>query len=72
MDKDALATFEMLKGMVRAVRNARAEYNVEQPKKIAAVLVVEDAGLRQAVLEELAVVNMLAKLEAAQVGAWGS
>lgn len=54
-DATALSHFESLKGLVRAVRNARAEYGVEEKRKVAATLVVEDEGLRAALTAELQV-----------------
>ena len=55
MDEGALAAFDALKGLVRAVRNARAEYGVEEKRRVAATLVVADAGLRQALEAEIQV-----------------
>lgn len=55
MDHAALEQFGALKGLVRAVRNARAEYGVEEKRKVAATLVVEDEGLRAALTAELPV-----------------
>lgn len=54
-DATALSHFESLKGLVRAVRNARAEYGVEEKRKVAATLVAEDEGLRAALTAELQV-----------------
>jgi hypothetical protein len=42
-------------GLVRAVRNARAEYGVEEKRKIAASFVVEDKQLRDELQGELQV-----------------
>ncbi|KXZ53642.1 hypothetical protein GPECTOR_6g559 [Gonium pectorale] len=72
VDEAALAQFETLKGCVRALRNARAEYNVEPGRKIGATLVVEDAETRQAIQSELSVVCLLAKLDPAAVRVVGS
>ncbi|KAG2496325.1 hypothetical protein HYH03_005557 [Edaphochlamys debaryana] len=72
VDESALASFEVLKGCVRALRNARAEYNVEPARKIGATLVVEDAATRQALESEIAVVCLLAKLDPAAVRLVGS
>lgn len=38
---------QVLKGCVRSLRNARAEYNVEPGRKIGATLVVEDEATRK-------------------------
>ncbi|GFR44090.1 hypothetical protein Agub_g5252 [Astrephomene gubernaculifera] len=67
VDATALAHFEVLRGCVRALRNARAEYNVEPGRRIGATIVVEDEETRQALRSELAVVCLLAKLDAAAV-----
>ncbi|GIL54909.1 hypothetical protein Vafri_10611 [Volvox africanus] len=67
VDTAALAHFEVLKGCVRALRNARAEYNVEPGRKIGSTLVVEDPVTRQALESELAVVCLLAKLDPSAV-----
>jgi hypothetical protein len=40
---------------VRGIRNARAEYGVEEKRRIAATLVVEDAALREDLTAELQV-----------------
>jgi valyl-tRNA synthetase len=63
----ALAQFEVVKDVVRAVRNARAEYGVEPSRKVGAVLVVSEPGLRAAMEEEVAATCLLAKLEPEQV-----
>ena len=56
VDEGALSAFEALKGVVRAVRNARAEYGVEEKRKVAATLVVQgDAALSEALTAELQV-----------------
>ena len=47
VDGAALEAFAGLQGVVRALRNARAEYNVEAGRKIGATLVVADEGLRK-------------------------
>ncbi|GLC34463.1 hypothetical protein PLESTB_000726300 [Pleodorina starrii] len=72
VDSSALAQFEVLKGCVRALRNARAEYNVEPARKIGATLVVEEQETRRALESELAVVCLLAKLDPAAVRVVGS
>jgi valyl-tRNA synthetase len=60
-------TFETLQGIVKAIRNARAEYNVEQGKKISCTIVIKKnsgdrAALRDNIAEEIASVIMLARL----------
>ena len=47
IDEAAISQFESLQAVVRAVRNARAEYGVEPGRKIAAsILVRSDDALR--------------------------
>ena len=62
-DAEATATFESLQSLVRLVRNARAEYNVDLGKKIPATLTIADDGLRAAFDEESAVICALAKID---------
>ncbi|EFJ41521.1 hypothetical protein VOLCADRAFT_107675 [Volvox carteri f. nagariensis] len=50
VDRSALTHFEALKGCVRALRNARAEYNVEPGRKIGATLLVEEPETRRVLL----------------------
>lgn len=45
----------MVKDVVRSVRNARSEYNVETTRKISATIVAESEAARQGLTEELAV-----------------
>jgi valyl-tRNA synthetase len=59
----AEAHFEVLRLIVGAVRNARAEYKVEVSKKVEAVIVVEDRNVREAMRAEAGVLCLLAKIE---------
>lgn len=72
VDATAVSRFEAIQALVRAVRNARAEYAVEPAKRIPAFVVVTeacaDAGLREALAEELALVSTLARLDAEASG----
>ncbi len=47
--------FDSLKGIVRSLRNARVEYNVEVGRKIGATIVVADDAARAAIRSELPV-----------------
>ncbi|KIY92089.1 valyl-tRNA synthetase [Monoraphidium neglectum] len=67
VDSQAVAQFEALKETVRLIRNARAEYGVEAARKIGAVAVAADPGLRDALQQEAAVLALLARLDPAQV-----
>jgi len=61
-DEDAVATFECFQALTRSIRNARAEYNVEQGKKISAT-VVASGDLKEAIETEVKSLVMLAKLD---------
>lgn len=57
---------QALQATVGAIRNARAEYNVELGRRIAARVTVAQADLRAALAAELDVLCSLAKLDRAQ------
>lgn len=57
---------QALQATVGAIRNARAEYNVELGRRIAARLAVGPADLRAALAAELDVLCNLAKLDRTQ------
>jgi valyl-tRNA synthetase len=61
----AVAQFESFQALTRSVRNARAEYNVEPGKRIAAVIVAR-GELKQAIEKELKSLIALAKLDPEQ------
>jgi valyl-tRNA synthetase len=69
-DDDAVAAFETARAVVRAVRNARAEYSVEPAKRVPAIVVVSggdadaNAALRKALKDELLLLSTLARLDA--------
>lgn len=58
---------QALQATVGAIRNARAEYNVELGRRIAAQLRVAQPELAAALSAELPVLCSLAKLDPAQV-----
>ena len=62
-DDAAVEQYGALQSLVRAVRNARAEYQVEPGKKIAANIVVTDDALRAAFEGEAAVIALLGRVE---------
>jgi len=63
VDNEAIKGFESLQSLVRLVRNARAEYNVELGKKIPATIAVSNPEMQSIVSEEAAVVCSLAKID---------
>lgn len=65
-DDNAIATFECFQALTRSIRNARAEYNVEQGKKIGATIVAL-GHLKDAIEAEMKSLIMLAKLDPDQV-----
>ena len=65
-DEEAVATFECFQALTRSIRNARAEYNVEQGKKIGAT-VVASGKLLDVFKAEVKSLIMLAKLDPDQV-----
>jgi valyl-tRNA synthetase len=67
VDAAAVQVFETLQAAVRAVRNARAEYNVEPARRVPAVFVTADAALRDALALEAPVLVALARLQAGAV-----
>ena len=60
--------FELLRAVVRAIRNARAEYAVEPARRVPAVVVVADDADRAALERELATLGSLARLEMSDDG----
>ena len=62
MDAAAVATFNSIQSLVRSVRNARAEYNVEPGKKISA-FVVSSAEMRLVLEAERASISLLGRID---------
>ena len=54
-DEQAEQQFASFQALVRAIRNARSQYNVDVGRKIAVILKIEKPGLRKVILEEAAV-----------------
>jgi valyl-tRNA synthetase len=63
MDAQAVATFGSIQALVRSVRNARAEYNVEPGKKIAAFVVSSSASLATVLDAERAAISLLGRVD---------
>lgn len=67
VDEEAIRAFGSIQALVRTVRNARAEYNVEPGKKIGAV-VVAPTGLARANIEgEIAAVSLLGRIDSSEL-----
>jgi valyl-tRNA synthetase len=63
MDAQAVAMFGSIQALVRSVRNARAEYNVEPGKKIAAFVVSSSASLATVLDAERAAISLLGRVD---------
>ncbi len=63
---EAVNTFECFQALTRSIRNARAEYNVEQGKKISATIVA-GGKLREEINKEIKSLVLLAKIDPEQV-----
>merc|ERR1712176_1418 len=64
---EAISTFECLQAVTRSIRNARAEYNVEQGKKISAIVVAPAGNLKHEFELELKSLVLLARLDSDNV-----
>lgn len=62
VDQSAVANFEVLKAIVRAIRNTRTEYNVSPTKRVAATLDIRSDTLRKSLAGELASLAFLGRL----------
>lgn len=58
VDDGALASFAIVQDVVKSIRNARSEYNVETTRKIGAQLVAEAPAAREALQAEAPVRSM--------------
>ena len=66
IDKKAVNAFESFQALTRSIRNARADYNVEQGKKISATILAS-GQLKNIIEEEMKSLVLLAKLDSKQV-----
>lgn len=62
-NEEAVSTFECFQAVTRSIRNARAEYNVEQGKKISAIVVAPAGSLKGEIEGELKSLVLLARLD---------
>lgn len=63
VDDDALKTFAKVQALVRAVRNARADFQVDASKKIALYVRTSNTLIQQALEEEKASLLMFGKID---------
>lgn len=66
IDSKAVSAFECFQALTRSIRNARAEYNVEQGKKISATILAKQP-LKDMIEKEIKSLVLLAKLDPEQV-----
>ena len=62
-DEDAVRLMESWKGLVRALRNIRAEYGIEPAVKTGPTIVCEDAALADLITSELKALALLSKVD---------
>jgi len=67
LDAAAVATFGSMQALVRSVRNARAEYNVEPAKKIAAYITTGSTDMQVLLQAERAAISLLGRIDDAQL-----
>lgn len=61
--ENALNAFSVLQDIVRAVRNARAEYNVELSRKIPAKILIPENALLEDLKDSISIMTLLAKID---------
>lgn len=64
---NAIDNFSTLQALIRAVRNIRAEYNVEASKKIAANVFIANEVLRKSFETDALILSLLGKIDASQL-----
>ena len=69
VDITAVERFELMQQVVRAIRNARAEYAVEPAKRVPATVVITDTDTKNTLSAELATIASLARLDIETSGA---
>eukprot|EP00180_Rhodochaete_pulchella_P002608 Plantae.Rhodophyta-Rhodochaete_pulchella.ctg4010.p1 GENE.Plantae.Rhodophyta-Rhodochaete_pulchella.ctg4010~~Plantae.Rhodophyta-Rhodochaete_pulchella.ctg4010.p1 ORF type:complete len:861 (+),score=137.05 Plantae.Rhodophyta-Rhodochaete_pulchella.ctg4010:40-2622(+) len=63
VDMDAIRKFNRLQMLVRAIRNARAEYQVEPGRRIGAIIVCDNGNTLDYLTSESGIICSLAKVE---------
>ncbi|KAM3569768.1 hypothetical protein VYU27_008148, partial [Nannochloropsis oceanica] len=71
VDTEAIVQFRKLQALVRAIRNARAEYRVEPGKKVAAMIQVADPGFRAKLEVERDVLALLGRIDGGKLSVGG-
>ena len=67
VDREAISSFGSIQALVRTIRNARAEYNVEAGKKISAVVVAPSQSMKSKIEAEVASVALLGRIDATEL-----
>ena len=67
VDSAAVRDFGSLQALVRSIRNARAEYNVDAGKKIPVILKIQRPALRSLLEQERQIFALLARAEDSQL-----
>jgi valyl-tRNA synthetase len=63
IDQQAIKSFSSIQALVRSIRNARAEYNVEPGKKIATTIVAPSDFVKENILAEQAAIALLGRID---------
>jgi len=63
VDSEAIAQFRGFQSLVRSVRNARAEYKVDQGKKVEALVQIADENLRSSIEAEKPALALLGRID---------
>lgn len=67
VDSAAVRDFGLLQALVRSIRNARAEYNVDAGKKIPVILKLQRPALHALLEQERQILSLLARAEDSQL-----
>lgn len=67
VDKEAIADFEILKSIVKAIRNTRTEYAVSPSKRIAATINVQSHRLSESLQTEILSLSFLGRLDSSSI-----
>ena len=63
IDSEAIIHFKTIQALVKAIRNTRAEYNVDLGRKLPCVIVSKDFETNSALSREITVLSFLARLD---------
>lgn len=63
VDDDAITNFTSIQNIIRSIRNARAEYNVEAGKKISVIIQCNRPAFREQLSSEKSIISLLARVD---------